>query len=317
MARNKKKYKNIKLEQTELTPTTIGMFESRRKSSIGTVIILGIFILTVIFLPNISEYVNKYLNPTPSSSNKPSSPGKKPTVPDAPDDDDDNFVAFIDNLKVTNDDITVSNFVIDVTNLTISYDITNNSNKSENIEELNYYLEIYNQEQTLIERVKLADEQTLNSGAFINTKRTITSESATTIGYISIIKKNISDYPMYELKNSENGNGSLVCSNAHEKVTYKFYEEKLKEVTHESSYLKTENNYQSLYETNKVKSNTLNSKLGISSTFFEYESGYNITTIVNLNETERTYIFNADSFKLETEPKVVKFEMEAQGFKCE
>jgi len=317
MARKKKRYKNIKLEQTELTPTAIGMFESRRKSSIGTIIILGIFILAVIFLPNISEYIDKYLNPTLGTSNKPTSPSKKPTIPDAPDDNDDNFTAFVDNLVVTNDDITVSNFIIDTTTLTLSYDVTNNLSSSENIEELNYYLEIYNQEQTLIERVKLADEQTLNSGAFINFKRTISSEAASTIGFISIIKKTTNDYPLVELTKNEDGNSSLVCSNNHEKVTYKFNEEKLKEVTHEASYLTTDANYLTLYEANKVKANNYNSKLGVASTFFEYESGYNITTTVTLDEVSRMYIFNADSFKLDTEPKVVKFEMEAQGFKCE
>ena len=31
MARKKKKYKNIKLEQSELTPTAIGIFESKKR----------------------------------------------------------------------------------------------------------------------------------------------------------------------------------------------------------------------------------------------------------------------------------------------
>ena len=47
MARKKKKYKNIKLEQSELTPTAIGIFESKKKSAIGTIVILGIFILDI------------------------------------------------------------------------------------------------------------------------------------------------------------------------------------------------------------------------------------------------------------------------------
>jgi len=315
MARKNKRYKNIKLEQNELTPTAIGIFESKKKSAIGTVVILGIFILAVIFLPDISEYVNKYINQTPGTTPKPTTPNNKPNTP--PKDNDDNFTAFVDNLKITNDDITISNFVIDEVNLTISYDVTNNLNNSENMEALNYYLEIYNTEQTLIERVKLANEITLSNGAFTTFKRNITTESATTIGFIAIIKKTINDYPLVELTNNEGGIGSMVCSNAHEKVTYKFNEEKLKEVTHEASYLNTETNYQALYEANKLKANNYNSKLGIASTFFEHENGYNITTIVNLNEIDRTYIFNADSFKIDTEPKVVKFEMEAQGFKCE
>lgn len=316
MARKKKKYKNIKLEQSELTPTAIGIFESKKKSAIGTIVILGIFILAVIFLPNISEYVNNYLNKVPGSTTKPSYPNKKPNV-EKPTIGDDTLVAFTDNIKVINDDITISNFIIDQTNLTISYDITNNLSNSENIEELNYYLEIFSTEQTLIERVKLADDFTLNSGAFTTVKRTITTESATTIGFISIIKKTINDYPLVQLNTAEDGSSSLVCSNTHEKVTYKFSAEKLKEVTSEASYLSTDSNYQEQYEANKLKANNYNSKLGIASTFFEHENGYNITTIVNLNEIDRIYIFNADSFKLDTAPKVVKFEMEAQGFKCE
>ena len=316
MARKKKKYKNIKLEQSELTPTAIVIFESKKKSAIGTIVILGIFILAVIFLPNISEYVNNYLNKVPGSTTKPSYPNKKPNV-EKPTIGDDTLVAFTDNIKVINDDITISNFIIDQTNLTISYDITNNLSNSENIEELNYYLEIFSTEQTLIERVKLADDFTLNSGAFTTVKRTITTESAKTIGFISIIKKTINDYPLVQLNTAEDGSSSLVCSNTHEKVTYKFSAEKLKEVTSEASYLSTDSNYQEQYEANKLKANNYNSKLGIASTFFEHENGYNITTIVNLNEIDRIYIFNADSFKLDTAPKVVKFEMEAQGFKCE
>ncbi len=317
MARNKKKrYKNIKLEQSELTSTPIGIFENKRKNSIGTVIILGIFILAVIFLPEISEYVNKYINST-KPINKPSAPITKPPTPDTPDDNNDNFTVFVDGLRITNEEITVSNFVIDQENLTISYDITNNLNSAKNIEELNYFLEIYNQEQTLIERVKLAKEHILNSGAFANFTGNISTESATTIGFVSIVKKNIDEYPLYELKNSEEGNGVLVCTNNHEKVTYKFQDLKLKEVTSEASYLKTDSDYDKLYETNKIKSTSYNNKLGIVSTLFEHETGYNITSSIDLKEASRMYLFNADSFKLDTEPKVVKFEMETQGFKCE
>lgn len=316
MAR-KRRYKNIKLEQNELTPTAIGMFENRKASSIGTVFILGIFIAAVAFLPKISDKINEYLDPKPNTPSKTPGPIEKPTIPEEPDDNKDNFSAFTSDLRITNDDIIVSNFVVDNLSNTISYDVTNNSNGTQNIEDLNYYLEIFNSEQTLIERVKLSNEYTLNSGAFTNVKRAITSESANTIGFVSLIKKTTQDYPLVELKNGEGGTGALVCTAPNEKVTYKFSEEKLKEVMSEVNYTNTDANYETLYEPNKIKVNTYNNRLGVTSTIFEYENGYNITTSVNLNESDRLYIFNADSFKLDTEPKVVKFEMEAQGFKCE
>lgn len=311
MAGKKKKFKNIKLEQTELTPTSIGIFENRRKSSVGTVLILGVFIVAVVFLPQISELIENY-----KSSKQPTTVIKpkpvKPVVPVEPE-EEENFYAFGDNLVVTNNDISVSNFVIDEKELTISYDITNNLNQSQNIEELNYYLEIFNKEQTLVERVKLASEYTLASDAFQSFKRNISLESATTIGYISILKKVTSDYPDVSLHDTN----VIVCLRDHEKVTYKFNENKLKEVTSEISYVTTDTDYEKYREENIKKSNSYNNQMGISSTNFQYTGGYNITTNCNLSEMARTYIFHADTFTLDTEPKVVKFEMEAQNFKCE
>ena len=41
-----------------------------------------------------------------------------------------------------------------------------------------------------------------------------------------------------------------------------------------------------------------------------------IANYAMFKEASRTYIFNADTFKLDTDPKVVSFEMEASGFNC-
>ena len=54
----RKKYKNFKVEQEELKPITIGVFESRKKTSLSIFVILTLFVLFVIFLPEISEKVN-------------------------------------------------------------------------------------------------------------------------------------------------------------------------------------------------------------------------------------------------------------------
>lgn len=315
MAGKRKKYKNMKLEQNELMPTAIGIFETRKKGSFGTILILGIFILVVIFLPQISERVNNYLNPkipTPSTGVKPNKPVVTP-----PTEEEDNFYEFVDNLQVTNTDITVSNIVVDSVSFSISYDVSNNLNQSQNMAELNYFMEIFNKEGTMIERIKLADDSNLSSGAFKRFSRSISSESATTIGFISIVKKTIDDYPDVELANASNGNGNLVCTKNTEKVTYKFQENKLKELTSEIQFSSTLPNYQTIYEENKVKVNTYNNNIGVSSTLVEYETGYNIVSTMNLSEASRMYLFGADSFLLDTEPKVVKFEAEAQGFKCE
>ena len=314
----KKKYKNIKVEQDELKPIAIGAFESRKKTSIGTFIILTIFVLVVIFLPQISDAVNEYLNKTPTTPTTPNTPDE-PDEPDNPDDDDnvdETFYEYIAGLRIDRDDITVSDINIDTQNYTLTYSVTNNGTNYQDIEELNYYIEIYNSDHTLIERVKLATSVFLASGAFETFTWNISEASATTVRYLVLVKKTENDYPEVEINADSEGNSTLVCTKAHETVTYEFTDDKLTDVTSIVEYLTTDPEYTEIYETYQTLANTYNSTTGITSNFFINTGGFNITTIVNLEEATRSYIFNADTFELDTATKVVNFEMEAQGFDC-
>ena len=321
----KKKYRNVKLEQDELKPIAIGAFESRKRTSIGTFIIITLFILVVVFLPQISEVINEYLNPTPPT----------PAIPDNPTDDeqpldnpqtniDETFYDYVANLSIEREKITVSKINIDNINNTISYSVTNNTNSYQDLEELNYYIEIYNTDRTLLERIKLAspsisDEVTstvIAGGATQNFIKSLSSNSTITEGYIVLVQKTTDDYPEITLTSNSEGNSTLICSNNHEKVTYSFENNELKQTTSIVEYLTTDADYESIYSSYQTLSNNYNATPGMTSTFFMNANGFNITTIVNLEEASRAYIFNADSFKLNTEPKVVSFEMEAQGFNC-
>lgn len=313
----KKKIKNIKLEQDELKPTTIGIFENRKKSSIGIFIILTIFVLFIFFLPEISEKIDLYLHPKvvmPSGGKKPVTPTPDPT----PDDDENknSLHNFGTDLKIETEDIIVDNFTLDIETSILTFNVTNNTDGTLKPEDLNYYLELYNSEQTLMERVKITGDTALNSKLSQTLTKKIKTDSASSLGLIGLTKKTINDYNSVSINTNEDGSAALVCTRDHEKVTYKFLNNALREVTSEVSYMTTDENYLEVFEDNKNKSNTYNSRTGVVSTLFEYSEGYNITTNVNLNEANRLYIFNADTFKVGTEPKVVKFEMEAQGFEC-
>lgn len=314
MAR-KRKYKNIKLEQTELTSTPIGAFENRKKSSIGAFFIIGVFVLVVFYLPEISEYINNYLETKEIPIIKPSTPTPKPTVPE-PIVDTENLIEFTSDTIVKNDEVTVNNFNVNTENLTISYDVTNNTNRNVNIAELNYFLEIFNSEQTLIKRVKLAKDGNLNSGAFTNITTNINEEAASSISYIAIVKKSSSDYPLVELTEDSEKKSSLICTFNNELVTYNFENGLLKEVVSDIKYLNTDIDYQTKHESNVIAVSNYNNTTGVTSSIINEEDGYSIKTIVNLSNASRMYIFNANTFKLDTEAKVVKFEIEAEGFNC-
>lgn len=313
----KKKFENVSLEQKELTPMTIGAFESRKKSSIGIVIIIALFALVMVFLPEISSKLNEFLNPVspiaPGSTPKPVAPSE---TKDPEPSEETKFYAFSEDLEIKNEEVSLSDFLLDKEKKVLSYSIVNASNGYQDIEALNYYLEIYTSEKILIERVKLAHELTLASGAFKKVSASISEEGVDSLSYLVLVKKSTSDYPPVNLANNEEGTATLTCTKDHEKAIYKFTDSKLVEMSHEYRYENTNEDYLEVSEEAKKESTSINNKSGVTSTYFEYEGGFNITSIVNLSEASRGYIFHADTFKLDTEPKVVKFEMEAQNFKC-
>lgn len=311
----KKKIRNIKLEQNELKATTIGIFENRKKSSVGIVLILTIFVMFIIFLPEISNKVDEYLHPKATIPVKPKPVTPVPT-PDPDEEEPDLLSKFEAGLKIDNEDITVDNFVLDEVNKTLSFKVTNNRDESVRFEELNYYLELYTSDETLMERVKVTGEASIGSGLSISLTKKLKDTTAETLGLVGLVAKTTNDYNNVTLNTNEDGSAAMVCTSANEKVTYKFMNQGLREVTSEVSYMVTEPDYLTNYENNKKLSDTYKSKTGIVSTWFEYSEGYNITTNINLSEASRLYVFNADSFSAGVEPKVVKFEMEAQGFSC-
>ncbi len=319
MAKNKIKIKNMKLEQNELSATTIGVFENRKKSSIGVFVLLGIFVAVVFYLPEVTEFIDAYLNPvvaTPPSTSKPNEPVLPPSTDDEPNYNNE-FYTLSADLKIEREDIVVSQFVVDNLTNKINFVVTNALNKHQSMEALNYYLELYSEEQTLLERVKITGDKLLASGAFVSYTKNILANSASSVTKVALVKKNLTDYPAFDLKSDDTGMGTLVCSNNHEKVTYKFKDSLLKEVVSEVSYLSTDANYMDNFLENKNLSNSYNNQDGIVSIYMDYESGYKVTTNVNLSEAGRLYIYSADTFKLDTAPNVVNFEMEAQGFSCE
>jgi len=58
----KKKNVDIVITDKELTPTIIGKLDTKEKSPILLIFIFIIFIAVAIFLPDITSYVEDYLN---------------------------------------------------------------------------------------------------------------------------------------------------------------------------------------------------------------------------------------------------------------
>jgi len=280
--------------------------------------LLALFILIVFFLPEISNLANKYLNPDAIiMPNGPNTNIETPKPPEGEENKNNEFYELSDSLSITRDDIMLSEFLVNKETKTISYSLTNNGKTYQNMESLNYYLEIYNENRTLLERVKVASMLSLASGAFRSQTKNISELSANTSFYLTLVKKTTMDYPNFNLTNNTvDGIGIMVCTRDNEKVTYKFRSSELSEVTSEITYINDFPTYQDTLTANKLLVGDYNNASGIVANLVESESGHNIMTNVDLERAQRQYIFNADTFTRGIEPKVVKFEMEAQGFSC-
>lgn len=314
----KQKIKNFKLEQDELKPMTIGIFESRRKSSVGIFVLLTLFILLVVFLPQISDLYNKYFNHEDISVPEGNGNAVTPIVPPDREDDTDNntYYELTADLSITKEDIKVDSFYVDINNNTLSFKVTNITSNSLVLSSLNYYLELYTSEHTLLERIKV-NGNSFGGDEAINIVKTLGEGVKDSLGAVVLAKIDASNYPAVTLGTDSTGSQVLVCSREHEKVTYSFKNNLLKEVSSVVSYSATDNDYVNVYQQYFNLSLGYNGRPGIASSFLDYNNTFTVTTNVNLKEAERATIFNADTFELDTDAKVVNFEMEAEGFSCE
>ena len=74
--------------------------------------------------------------------------------------------------------------------------------------------------------------------------------------------------------------------------------------------------FRSKLEEWKNKVNLYNNINGVLSTFMEAENSFVVNTIVNLKTANINTLSNVHYYLLDTEPKVVKFEMESRRFRC-
>ena len=124
----------------ELTPVTLAVKEDKKKASIfgivWIVLIFGIFILGVIYLPDIASFVNNYFNPdvvTPSGGNNNKNNGN-----DDVNSDDEKIKEYVisDNLEIKFDSFKINN--VKKVNSKISMDIVNTSNEILDLFKYNY-----------------------------------------------------------------------------------------------------------------------------------------------------------------------------------
>lgn len=314
----KKKEKiEIRLSDEELMPSTIGILEETKSGTVGLIILFLIFTLFAIFLPNITEGINKLLGKDDSVVVNPD----EGIVPN-PDDEEEVTATMYDlteNLEITYNDIKFSKFVKYEINgvYYISFSLENMSDNIIDFENTKYYLETYTTDKTLLGR-HIFNNTKLNLKANTTQTLEITSEEYNNISKILITEKTKADYPEVSLNENDSKQYTLTCIKNKDNIIYTFDKDKniirIKDtinVLNDNSTTYSQN--LSLYQ-NQVAN--LNNKTGISSSLVEISTGFIVSIDISVKSANLKEISN-DNYYSEAEPKVIDFEMEARGYNCQ
>lgn len=308
----KKKINNVVIKDEELTPTTIGVYSNKTKNPITLLLLVAVFVSIAFFMPDIQSYVSKVLGKGDTNEVNNNNGGQ--TDPDVDPDDDNDVqeegqeydisVGTVDTKNYTLSDISFSGNtfkVVFTSKLSSGYDLSD------------YYLEFYSSEGTFVKRVKVSDDMISSTSS-----REFVFNNIPNASKFAFVKKTVDDYPQVSLNYNENLEANLVCRLDTTLYNYLFIDNQLSRITETFSYSKTNNSdFYEVGQEYQYLANTYNAVDGVTSTFTETLNDFYFTMNVDLSKTDISKINDKNVFANKTEPRVVKFIVEARGFSCQ
>lgn len=310
-----KKVKKVIIKDEPLVATTLAIKEDKKKASvfgiIWIILIFGIFIAGVIYLPDLSSYVNNLLNPDITNTGTASNNNKDNTK-----DDDKKNTEEIKKLEIaSNPEFVMDTFKINnikIENNKLSIDIVNTTSKLLDMSTLNYFIVLYDANNKLLQRIMI-DEATIGENGTLNVKYNLSETSASIISVLPIKEE---EYPSFTATVDENNSGKLICKSGYETVTYLLNTNKVYAIQDIYEVSSNEAEFSTLYSTYQALSTTYNVIEGISSSVDLENNVLYFRTIINLNTYKEGNLKLKTIYNKDTDAKVMKFELEASGYTC-
>lgn len=314
MAKQKKSKfnaKNVKINEEELSITKIGEMDTVNQSSTFVLILFGLILVFIFFLPTITNWIKgddeKQVNYTEKKENEPS------TSEEETEQNELTMYTLSPSLTISlEENIKLDTFTL--SNTTLSYQVMNQTQRTFDFAKENYYLELYSEEDTLLDRRLLDTSVGSNSSVIVTF--TLNATTASSVKKVVFVKKEESDFPNVTLQKNALEEDILICTNPIETITYKFKEEKLYEILDTVSVKGDNVEYSSLLTEWKTKSETLNTIEGINSLFVDAGTSFGVNTSIDLQTAKVSKEDSKYYYEKDTLAKVVNFEMEARGFSC-
>ena len=305
------KKKKIVIVDQELTPTVLANFGKRKFPLIGVIILVIIFGAVIFYLPDISVLLDKYLPflgiTTPEGyykepSNNPSQKEEEETVIDE--------YQYTEDLAIEEKDFILNNFVLKENNI-LAIDINNKNSISLNLNDYNYYLQLYNSEKTLLQRIKFDD-------IIVNAKGRSTIEynlNRTDIAYFTFFEITPDEYPAYISNQNLDKEATLICTKDNRRINYLLNDNKLYAIEDIITVSNTDPNYANLYTNYQANMTIYNNIPGVTSTLNVEEGSLKFSTYINLNALGTNNV-NEITYPKDTDAKIMNFELASKGYEC-
>lgn len=305
------KKKQIVISEEELVPTTLAVVQDKKKANVFGIIwifiIFIIFIAGVIYLPEISAYINSYLNPDVVVPSTPSKDNKKED--DTKDETSVKEYKIANDLEITEESFKISNFNIE--NNTIKFKITNLTSEVLELKDEHYFVNLYSDNKKLLQRIYLQDIISPSSEADATYDL---SDSSASI--ISLVKISEEEYPSHIVTVPEEGVATLTCTKNYEKVEYLLNNNKVYVTNLLYEVNTTDANFNNLYNNYQALQTTYNNIEGVSSNITLENGLLSFKTIINLSSVKSDTLNLKTIYPFGTDAKVIYFEMTASGYTC-
>ena len=313
MAKRKTK-EPIVIDKTPLKATSLGNLETKENGPLVAILWVGLLVVCIISLPYIADFVKNYQNnkiiDTPTK--KPDHTSDNNTQGEIT--KDQTIYNFEKNLVITENKFNLSDF--SVSNNALTFKITNVGGDVDYFKKHNYFVELFNDDKTLLQRIKF-------DGITINKSKTITlNVDAVSFTKISFIEKDVKDYPNVTLKKVSEI-PTLTCQNKDLKVIYTFSadeDNKLKTIETNYSYASSNKDYEQMLSRYETYATSYNSLGGVKATLIPINTGFTFKVNIDLAtipEASYTSTFTDKYYySLDTEAKIVAFELKTSGFTC-
>lgn len=294
-----------------------------QKSPVAMLILFGILIAVIYFIPIVTPYFSDILDKLGISNNSEIYDGiqNNDTTKDNTDTKDDTqkepqkkktyTLAATETATLDKIEYTAFQKEQDGAYYYINYTITNKSTSTYSFTTHKIFLEFYDDAKTYLGSA-LVNTPSLNANSTVSVKSLVNQSIYTSATTFQIVEKQADEYPDANLINN-----TLTCTLNNRILTYTFYNNKLTKIVDTDTYSDTSTNYTNTYIDAQTKVNTLNRVTGVNAIFVPETNKFttNITidyNIVNSNLTTNDTLY----YVKDTSANTIKYELDALGYTC-